>query len=356
MSIYSFITKDIAAENETKRVIVSLRILYIISFIAFIIDTLLAGFDAVGTYPVRIAILFAANILFFVITYYSKTRSALLLFIAFLLSWTISMIPVYGWSAGMQNYYIIILMLCFFASYTRTLIKFAFAGLVLVFRILTIGIFGGIKSVVVDDPITDKLIQITNISAVFIAIIFISYMFSKQENEAEKKLMKYNDRLRKEANTDRLTGLFNRRRADEYLKEIANAEEIASISVAIGDIDFFKKVNDTYGHDVGDEVLKAVAKTMVDNSSSDTFLARWGGEEFLIVYPNCNGDDAYVALEKLRRIIQKNEIKVNDIIINLTMTFGLAEFSYNRDQETTVKEADEKLYIGKSNGRNQVVY
>ena len=126
--------------------------------------------------------------------------------------------------------------------------------------------------------------------------------------------------------------------------------------MAIGDIDFFKKVNDTYGHDVGDEVLKAVAKTMVDNSSSDTFLARWGGEEFLIVYPNCNGDDAYVALEKLRRIIQKNEIKVNDIIINLTMTFGLAEFSYNRDQETTVKEADEKLYIGKSNGRNQVVY
>ena len=202
----------------------------------------------------------------------------------------------------------------------------------------------------------DKLLQITNITAVFTAIIFISYYYSRRENEAESKLMKYNNKLKEEANTDQLTGLFNRRKAKEYLAEIKNADFTNGISIAMADIDFFKKVNDTYGHDAGDEVLKFVANLMKEKSRSTTFLSRWGGEEFLVVLPDCNGDNAYIVLERLRTLIENSVIKVGDQEIRITMTFGLTEFGYDMDEEAAIKEADEKLYMGKQNGRNQVVY
>ena len=168
--------------------------------------------------------------------------------------------------------------------------------------------------------------------------------------------MKYNNKLKEEANTDQLTGLFNRRKAKEYLAEIKNADFTNGISIAMADIDFFKKVNDTYGHDAGDEVLKFVANLMKEKSRSTTFLSRWGGEEFLVVLPDCNGDNAYIVLERLRTLIENSVIKVGDQEIRITMTFGLTEFGYDMDEEAAIKEADEKLYMGKQNGRNQVVY
>lgn len=356
MWISDFITKDTSFENENKTVIVVLRILYLISFLAFCADTIVAGPSAVMMYPLRYFLLFSANVVLFFTTYRLRTKISTALFMLYILTWTLCMIPVYGWSAGMQNYYIIILMLCFFASYNRAVLKFINAGLVLVIRIATIGIFGGIKSVVVTEVIQDKLIQIANISAVFLEIIFISYMFSRKENEAENKLMKYNDKLLREANTDKLTGLFNRRRADEYLKAVEESNDGQPISIAIGDIDFFKKVNDTYGHDAGDEVLKYLARVMRETSRDGTFLARWGGEEFLMVFPDSNGDNAYIAVERLREAIENSVILVGDERINVTMTFGLAEYSFNRNSESTIKEADEKLYLGKQGGRNRVVY
>ena len=77
---------------------------------------------------------------------------------------------------------------------------------------------------------------------------------------------------------------------------------------------------------------------------------------FLIILPNCNGDNAFVALERVRRTIQKSVVKVGDKEIKVTMTFGLTEFGFHQDIDRVIKEADEKLYYGKSNGRNQVVY
>lgn len=356
MGLYDFITKDISAENETKRVIVSIRILYIIAFFAYVLDTIWVGLDAFKIYPYRTAAVGIMLIAFFILTYFSRTLIAVTLLMGFLLFWILSMFPVYGWSAGMQNYFIIALMMCFFTSHGKIIYKFLYAGFILVLRILAISLYGGMKSEVGVSVLEDKLLQITNITAVFTAIIFLSYYYSKRENEAENKLMKYNDKLKEEANTDQLTGLFNRRKAKEFLAELKKTETDNGISVAIGDIDFFKKVNDTYGHDVGDEVLKAVANIMREKSRSDTFLSRWGGEEFLIVFPDCNGDNAYVALERLRNALKNAVIKVGDREIRITMTFGLSEFGYGMDEEVAIKEADEKLYMGKQNGRNQVVY
>ena len=356
MGLVSLINKDIKAENENKRVIVTLRVLYIIVFLAFVLDVCFAGIDVVKMYTVKIAVLAVVIIVLFIYTYFSKTKPSLFCFMIFLFLWSLMMMPCFGWRAGMQNYFIIILMLCFFAMHGRNLYKFIYAGFVLIVRILTIVLLSGIKSDVEISDMNDKFLQITNISAVFISIIFISYMFSRKENEAENKLMKYNDQLKKEASTDQLTGLNNRRKAREYLTRLKKEEVSTAVSVAMGDIDFFKKVNDTYGHDAGDEVLKFVAKTMVDNCRTTAFISRWGGEEFLLIFPDCNGDQAFIILERLRNKIQKETIVVGDNKIKITMTFGLTEYNYSKDEELAIKEADEKLYTGKSNGRNQVVY
>lgn len=356
MGLRDLITKDVKSENESKTAMVALRVLYLTVLIAFVIDLLIAGSELFKINTVKIFGFLAAIVVLFIGTYYSKTKTALFLFMLFLFLWILEFIPCFGWSAGLQNYFILVLMMLFFASYGRPAIKFVNAGFVLVIRIITIMLYGKMASQIEMTLLADKLMQITNISAVFLSIIFVSYMFSQKDNEEESKLMKYNDLLKKEAYTDQLTGLFNRRRAMEYIKTVREEYPDKPISIAIGDIDFFKKVNDTYGHDMGDEVLKDVAKIMVDACGKDAFLARWGGEEFLMVFPDCNGDDAYARIEDVRRTIQKTAICVGGNEIHITMTMGLAEYDFNSDLQSTIKEADDKLYTGKANGRNQVVY
>lgn len=356
MGIISLINKDVKAENETKKVIVALRVMYITVLIAFAIDILLAGTDTLRSCAMSVVIYASAMIILFISTYFCKTRTASVLFMLFLYFWIIKFIPIFGWSAGLQNYFIIILMVCFFGTYGKPVFKFITSGFVLVIRIIIIMLFGKVESLVAHSLLTDKLIQITNITAVFLAIIYISYVFSKSEKEGEEKLMKYNDQLKREANTDRLTGLFNRRRAVEYLQEMIAEQNGNPISVAMGDIDFFKRVNDSYGHDIGDIVLKEVAAMMTRMCAHDAFVARWGGEEFLLIYKDHNGDQAFVKLEELRRAIQHMVINTCGHEIKITMTFGLSEYDFEKDGETAIKEADERLYQGKANGRNQVVY
>ena len=356
LNLYQLITKEIKYEDESRRVIVSLRVLYLIVFFAFLLDNVWAGKDLLFTYPVRIIIFFLALIALFIYTYSSRTKPALILFVVYMFLWTIFMIPCIGWSAGMQNYIIMILMLSFFATHTKLSFKISLAAFVLLVRIVMIWVYGGAKSAIEISPATDKLLQVTNISAVYLGIIFLSYFYSKKDNQEEGKLIQYNVRLKNEASTDQLTGLWNRRRAYEFLKGLYEDPEVHFITIAMGDIDFFKKVNDTYGHDAGDMVLKNVADTMKSACRSDTFLARWGGEEFLLIFPNCNGDDAFVALQRIRLAIEKSTTEVNETAINVTMTFGLTEADMREKIDVSIKAADSMLYIGKQNGRNQVVY
>jgi diguanylate cyclase (GGDEF)-like protein len=356
MGLVRLITKDVVSENETRRGMVSLRILYLIICVAFAVDLIVAGLDTFLNYPYRIVIFSAAFVILFAMTYYCRTRTCLIGFNIVVFGWIFSMIRCFGWSAGMQNYFIMILLMCFFAAHGSRLFKFSLAFFVLLIRILTIFIYAGTKPDYPISALQDKLIQITNISAVFLAIIIISYIYSRDENEAEGKLMQFNDRLIKQANTDPLTGLSNRRRATEVLGDVIRDPGFTGVSLAMADIDFFKKVNDTYGHDAGDAVLKFVADTMKASCGEGGFVARWGGEEFLLVFPGKNGDETRVILEGIRTKVQKSVINVKEDEIRITMTFGLTEYDYQGDIEGTIKEADEKLYQGKMNGRNQVVF
>lgn len=162
--------------------------------------------------------------------------------------------------------------------------------------------------------------------------------------------------IRSYVETDPLTKLGNRRYINTNLEKIkAKAlESGVPFSVAIGDIDFFKKVNDTYGHNAGDEVLKAVASTLKRMMQGKGFAGRWGGEEFIMVFDKLAMEDAGRHLEKILENIRDIVVETEGFEIKVTMTFGVVTGSDKKSTEM-VEAADAKLYYGKQNGRNQVV-
>lgn len=155
---------------------------------------------------------------------------------------------------------------------------------------------------------------------------------------------------------DALTELYNRRSGEKKLRQIFEEAQSSrhSFALAIGDIDFFKKVNDTYGHECGDAVLKNVSALLKQHMWRRGFAARWGGEEFLLVFENVDLAEARKQLELLMDKIHELDTLYEGQHVKINMTFGLVCES-DKDVHTLLKEADEKLYIGKTNGRNQVV-
>lgn len=164
------------------------------------------------------------------------------------------------------------------------------------------------------------------------------------------------DSLEVTAATDALTQLLNRREMRRRLEyeRVKFTRNKRPFSIVIADIDEFKKVNDTYGHLAGDEVLAAVAKILRGNTRQADSVARWGGEEFLLLLPETPAAGAAVLAEKVRRAIEGNTVAYGKAAIRVTMTFGVCEFKGSGLDELIAK-ADRALYEGKAKGRNCTV-
>lgn len=160
-------------------------------------------------------------------------------------------------------------------------------------------------------------------------------------------------KLHRLATTDELTGLYNRRMFKELCnKEISRAERHhKSFSLAIFDIDYFKNINDTHGHDIGDFVLKTMAQLCMEQIRQDDSLARWGGEEFVLLLPNTALREAVELCERLRQTIAEYNFSQ---LPQITVSFGLTEFVPEDDIESLVKKADQALYAAKESGRNKL--
>lgn len=162
------------------------------------------------------------------------------------------------------------------------------------------------------------------------------------------------DELIYRASHDQLTGLYNRHKLSEeglriFSKSIRHNEKFC---VVIVDIDHFKNVNDTYGHLVGDEVLKLIANLLQSNIRNEDFLVRYGGEEFLMIFDHCDIKDAIQKAELLRQ-------RINALApygITVTASFGVARLAdFHTNFELVLKDADDALYSAKEQGRNRVV-
>ncbi|MCG9731271.1 diguanylate cyclase [Shewanella sp. Isolate13] len=163
-------------------------------------------------------------------------------------------------------------------------------------------------------------------------------------------------RLWEQANLDYLTNVYNRRYFFNLYEEklTALAQKQGSLSVALLDIDFFKKVNDTYGHDVGDEILIEFANRLQQSFSAHFTVARIGGEEFVVGFRGLNVDKAYALLDSFRIQLESTPFETSKGALNISVSTGVAEFSHDETVDELLNRADQGLYKAKEGGRNLV--
>ncbi|VAW98488.1 diguanylate cyclase/phosphodiesterase (GGDEF & EAL domains) with PAS/PAC sensor(s) [hydrothermal vent metagenome] len=192
---------------------------------------------------------------------------------------------------------------------------------------------------------------------------------------ADKKLRQVNEKLLKnsqqleetnrelvnQAVTDPLTGLFNRRKFQSLIKSSAESAEGENdnVSLLIADIDYFKKINDAHGHEVGDKALREFAIRLTEGIRKSDVICRIGGEEFAIFCYRAGSQDAYNIAEKLRQLVEKTTIRVGDIELKMTMSIGIATPGVGAAlhcPDCLYRQADIALYSSKSTGRNRVTH
>ena len=199
--------------------------------------------------------------------------------------------------------------------------------------------------------------HVANYVVSFAVMIIFNFLFVWEIKSNQNILETQNDKLTEMAHIDPLTHLMNRRSMNTHLQQSMDALRSSGkrFSLVLCDIDDFKKVNDTYGHDAGDLVLVNVADIISQNMRSGDVVCRWGGEEILILI-HAPLETATNAAERIRQMIAEKVTYYEGQAIQVTMTFGIAESIPGYKIEHLVQQADDKLYIGKKNGKNIVVF
>lgn len=354
-NLYQKICKDTGGQNESSKLIVVVRFLTLTMTLYSLINSFLfLSLSHIG----GMILCQGSMVLFiaiFVLSYYSPTFISFCILNIYILVWIIFNIIMFGWNIGVQHFIITLLVLCFFAKYRHETAKIIYSLALCALRICLYYYCLNNSPVILLVSGVNNAFQIVNTLAIFWTTALIAYVFSTDTQTLEGKLIEYNEQLKQQANIDPLTGLHNRRSTMEYLDHLLHSPS-HQISICMCDIDFFKHVNDTYGHDVGDTVLKKISETFRTELPDNTFLSRWGGEEFLLIFPESNGDKANIALETLRHKIKAIAFDGGSESFSVSMTFGLVEYDFRSDLTTILKEADKKLYFGKESGRDRIIF
>ncbi len=262
-----------------------------------------------------------------------------------------------GWTYGFSLYNIVMIPVVFYMLYLTEHInnpkKYALlytlvnCAATLVLRSI---VYGGTP--VYYYPVgTDFKISFFNNVVCFLFVIVFSTLFILELAVSREELVEQNEKLVRLANYDELTQLRNRRSILSEWKSMKRTD----YCVIMGDIDDFKKINDTYGHEQGDEVLKTVAACMADAAEDDDYVSRWGGEEFLLIV---FGDLNYAlnVVERIQKKLKQAALGDGGSQITVTMTFGVSQRSTVADGniDELIRQADRRLYLGKRDGKNCV--
>lgn len=182
----------------------------------------------------------------------------------------------------------------------------------------------------------------------------------KISSEDLKQLHRELEKSQQEAQTDALTQLINRRGLEKRLEleRIRARQNDTSFSLILIDIDHFKRVNDSFGHLVGDSLLRSIAKMLKTHLRKNDIAARYGGEEFLLLLPETGISGAEAVGQKIRKTLASKEWKIKESGKNMgkiTVSMGIALYKLNEPEESLIKRVDDALYLAKNNGRDRIV-
>ncbi len=207
------------------------------------------------------------------------------------------------------------------------------------------------------DVLTGHYINGTIIVVLSVVITRTLYVQHRDTFRNQRVIEEQRRRLERMATEDGLTGLHNRRYIDERIQEELQwyRRRGRVFAVAIADIDHFKRINDAFGHKAGDEVLRRLAGMLVPNVRGVDIVSRYGGEEFVVLFPETTRRVAHQICEKLRKLVETCDWGAIADGVSLTMSFGIADCTEGGTLEEIVERADLRLYHAKRSGRNRVV-
>lgn len=330
---------------------------YIVILITCIVGTLgHIGFAALFWF-FQVDMLFSFNLLGValwvcatVINYQARHALAIFLICAELLLIISATVSLLGVEFGFQLHFWSIACLSVINPGLRKLYaSFVGFGFIIAFVLLKY-FFDGVQS---DSQLVEYASTIYMLNAMIAGMPMVIGIASIREiNESQERV------LTELATVDELTGLYNRRYLNSYLRRYykANAgNDSAHHCVVLGDIDHFKRINDNFGHDVGDTVLQVISARLKSSFRKVDIVCRWGGEEFLIVLHEADAQKAYRIVDRIRQEIAGSIDVDESNTLTVTMSFGIASTMECEGSEQLIKLADENLYQAKNNGRNCVI-
>jgi len=271
---------------------------------------------------------------------------------------TFSGVIYFGWHMGFQYTILLLLLLTGFNVYLMLWQKVAIDVVYVVsFLVMYFYTYYKMPWVVMYNS-TDIIVTIISNIHVMGSFCIAIYYFSSKNSEMSNYLMEYSKRLEKTAFFDNLTGLYNRGETMKFLEKtlsLIEEDKEKTMSVIICDIDLFKRVNDSYGHQGGDKVLVEISSILRDFAKGKGIVSRWGGEEFLIVLPGATGEKATKYANELLEEIRDTYINYNGYVVHVTMSFGVQQYGKGDTVDEMISRADKKLYKAKNTGRNRVI-
>lgn len=358
-------------EERVKKAVLTL-VAGIIAFLAIFWGSLYValGYPLSGAIPLGYAVISFASILYFFTTkrfiFFRSSQLLLILLLPFLLQWSLG-----GFANGS-----VVMVWAFFAPLAAMLFAdtrhaarwlLAFLAFTLASGLLeATTLFAQVPPMA---KLPNVLFFVMNMGAGFVSIFFVlnsfvgdrerSHLAAVKAKEALElvnlELQRNQARISELMLTDPLTGTANRRHLDErMLLEFDRAHRYKNmLSVVIADLDHFKDINDSFGHNVGDDVLKAVAEVIRANIRTADFVARFGGEEFVLLLPETGREGAELLAERIRRALEAAPIAALNSPV--TASFGIAIARPSESAKEVLKRADDALYQAKHAGRNRVV-
>ena len=240
---------------------------------------------------------------------------------------------------GNKRWIVVILLVANFSLYVTLFLRYA-----------------GVKPAYELSPVTQSALIIFSSFAMIFSIIFYNAIYIYSSEYEMVSLEQKNKQLSVDAQEDTLTSLLNRRGFLPIVEECMKGENTKHFCVAFCDIDNFKRVNDSYGHDGGDEVLRHITK-LIKREMQGCSVCRWGGEEFVILMRDYDFAVAKEKMEYLRKVIESSPTVFYNKHIPATITIGLEENKDTyKEPEAIIKTADERMYYGKQHGKNILIY